>query len=101
MNDQSRRAQPKDPRVAAALREYLERVDRGEPVDREEFLARHAVIADQLRSFIAAEEEVRKLAGAETPLDRSHDSTKSFAAHGQETIVPQSVGEASRGARRE
>ena len=82
----------KDSRVEAALREYLERVDRGEPVDREEFLARHAQIADQLRSFIAAEDEVRKLAGAETPLDRSHDSTKSFVGHGQETVVPQSVG---------
>ncbi len=92
MNDQSRRAEPQDPRVEAALRDYLERVDRGEPVDREEFLARHAPIADQLRSFIAAEDEVRKLAGAGNPLDYSHDSTKSFAIHGQETVVPQSAG---------
>ena len=92
MNDESRRTEPKDPRVEAALREFLERVDRGEPVDREEFLARHALIADQLRSAITAEEEVRKLAEAETPPDSAHDSTKSFAAHGQETIVPPSVG---------
>ncbi len=92
MNDQSRRIEPKDPRVAAALRDYLEGVDRGEAVDLEEFLSRHAEIADQLRSSIAAEDEVRKLAGAETPLDRARDSTKLFAAHGQETIVPQSVG---------
>ena len=86
MDDESRRTEPKDPRVEAALREFLERVDRGEPVDREEFLARHALIADQLRSAITAEEEVRKLAEAETPPDSAHDSTKSFAAHGQETI---------------
>ncbi len=92
MNDESRRTEPKDPRVEAALRDYLERVDRGEPVDRKDFLARHALIADELRSFIAAEEEVRKLAGADAPLDRTHDSTESLAGHGQETIAPQSVG---------
>jgi hypothetical protein len=33
LNDQSRHAEPNDPRVEAALRDYLERVDRGEPVD--------------------------------------------------------------------
>jgi hypothetical protein len=91
LNDQSRSTEPSDPEVAAEVREYLERVDRGELVDREEFLARHALIADQLRSFIAAEDEVRKLARAETPLDRSQDSTKSFVQHGQETVAPQSA----------
>jgi hypothetical protein len=92
LNDQSRSAEPSDPQVEAALRDYLERVDRGEPVDREEFLAGHAPIADELRSFIAGEDALRKLAGAETPLDRAHDSTKSFVGHGQETLVPQSAG---------
>ena len=91
LDDQARRTEPKDPRLEAALRDYLEGVDRGEAVDREEFLSRHAEIADELRSFIAAEEEVRKLAKAENPLDRSHDSTKSLSAHGLETVVPQSV----------
>ncbi|HET6324029.1 MAG TPA: SUMF1/EgtB/PvdO family nonheme iron enzyme [Planctomycetaceae bacterium] len=91
MNEQSRRAEPNDPQVAAALRDYLERVDRGDPVDREEFLARHAPIADQLRSFIAAEDEVRNLAEAATPLDQARDSTKSFVAQGQETLAPQTV----------
>ena len=89
MTDQSKHAAPNDPRTAAALREYLERVERGEMVDREKYLAQYAAIADQLRSFIAAEEEVRKLAGAQNSLDRSHDSTQSFAEHGQETLVPQ------------
>ena len=92
MTDTSRQAEPSDPNVAAALREYLERLDRGELVDREEFLARHAPIADQLRSFIAAEDDVRKLAAAATPLDRAHESTKSFVGHGLETVMPQSVG---------
>jgi len=92
LNDQSRSAEPSDPQVEAALRDYLERVDRGEPIDREAFLAGHAPIADELRSFIAAEDALRKLAGPETPLDRAHDSTKSFVGHGQETLIPQSVG---------
>ncbi|HEV8003457.1 MAG TPA: SUMF1/EgtB/PvdO family nonheme iron enzyme [Planctomycetaceae bacterium] len=88
MNDQSRSAEPSDPQIAAALRDYLERIDRGESLDREEFLALHAPIAGQLRSFIAAEDEVRRLAGAGTPLDLTHDSTKSFAGQGQETVLP-------------
>jgi hypothetical protein len=88
VNDQSKSAGPHDPRVNAALREYLERLDRGEPIDREEFLARHAPIAGQLRSFIAAEDEARE-AGAETPLHRAQDSTKSFVQHGQQTVAPQ------------
>jgi eukaryotic-like serine/threonine-protein kinase len=53
-----------DPRINAALREYLERIDRGEPVDREEFISRHAEIADALRSFFAAEEPFRKMDAA-------------------------------------
>lgn len=54
MNDQPGPPVPNDPRVDAALREYLECIDRDEPVDREEYLVRHALIADQLRPFIAA-----------------------------------------------
>jgi serine/threonine protein kinase len=96
MPDESQHAEAKDPRVDAALREYLERVDRGESVNREEFLSRHAEIADALRSFIAADEEVRKLAAGpaqhEVPArpDVSGISTRSFAAGGQETVPPKS-----------
>jgi formylglycine-generating enzyme required for sulfatase activity/serine/threonine protein kinase len=92
MNDQSRRTEQRDPRVEAALRDYLDRIDRGDSVNHEEFLALHAPIADQLRSFIAAEDEVRKLAARATPRDPAHDSTKSFVAHAHETIVPQLAG---------
>jgi hypothetical protein len=90
VNDQSKSAEPNDPQVVAALREYLERVDRGEPVDWEEFLARHARVAAQLRSVIVAEDEVRKL-DSETPLDRTRASSKSFVGHSQETVPPQSA----------
>ena len=39
-------------RVDAAIAEYLESAERGAPVDRDAFLARHADIADQLRDFL-------------------------------------------------
>jgi len=91
VSDQPKPAEPIDSPIEAALREYLERLDRGELVDREEFLERRAPIAEKLRSLIAAEDERRKLAGAEAPLDRAHDSTKSFVKHDRETLVPQPI----------
>jgi hypothetical protein len=97
MSDQPKPAEPVDSQIQAALREYLERLDRGELVDREEFLTRHAPIAEKLRSLIAAEDELRKLAGAESPLDRARDSTGSFVGHGRETLVPQPVAKRAAG----
>jgi formylglycine-generating enzyme required for sulfatase activity/serine/threonine protein kinase len=91
VSDQPKPGEPVDSQIEAALREYLERLDRGEPVDREEFLTHHAQIAEKLRALIAAEDELRNLAGAESPLDRARDSTRSFVGHGRETIAPQSA----------
>ena len=42
-----------DPRVQAALRSYFSRIGRGEKVDVESFVAQHAEVAVELRSFIA------------------------------------------------
>ncbi len=84
MSDQPTHAGSTDPRIEAALRDYLERVDRGNPVDREEFLSLHAAIADQLRSFIEAEGKVRALVGTASPLERAYDSTKSFIGLGKD-----------------
>jgi len=42
--------------LQAVRRDYLERIERGEPVNREEFISRHAEIVNALRSFIAAVE---------------------------------------------
>jgi serine/threonine protein kinase/formylglycine-generating enzyme required for sulfatase activity len=84
---QPRPAESHDPRIDAALAEYLERIDQGQPPNTEEFISQHSEIADELRSLIAAEMDLRKLAAGEAA-DRS-DSTKSFALHGQETIAPQ------------
>src|SRR5271155_859050 len=88
MSDDSLPAETKDPRVDAALRDYLERLDRGERIDREDFLERYAEIAGPLRSLIAAEEKLRKLAGGQARSESTGISTRSFAARGQETIAP-------------
>lgn len=43
---------PDDPRVAQALHEYVAAIDAGDPLDREEFLARHADIAAALAACL-------------------------------------------------
>ncbi len=53
------------------LEEYMLRLDRGEAVDRDEFLAQHPELADQLRSYFAGTDEVERLhrqPGRETPM---------------------------------
>jgi serine/threonine protein kinase/WD40 repeat protein len=62
-----------DPRIQAALQDYLERIDRGESVDVEMLVARHPDVAEALRSFIDFDELTRRMA------DRPQD-TKSRAA---------------------
>jgi hypothetical protein len=52
-------ADSKDSQIESALREYLDCIDRGEAIDRDEFIARHPEIAGELRSFIASEEQLR------------------------------------------
>jgi formylglycine-generating enzyme required for sulfatase activity/serine/threonine protein kinase len=95
MDNQSAPAEPTDARVQAALREYLERVDRGETLDSEKFIAERAEIAPELRSFIDAEEQLRRLAARDRSDESRDDSTQSFAARGQETIAPRAGGKRS------
>ncbi len=102
MSDQSQHSQRADRRIQAALGEYLERIDRGEVVNRDEFLARHSEIADALRSFFAAEEPLRKIAATKTSNESAAISTQSIAAQGQETVPPKlqpggSLGTSGRG----
>src|SRR5438034_2500532 len=56
---------PRDPslqgRLEEVLREYMQRLDRGEAVDREQLLARHPELADGLRSYFADSDEVERL----------------------------------------
>jgi choice-of-anchor C domain-containing protein len=89
MDDQTVPAESSDARVQAALREYLERVDRGEAPNRDEFLSKRPEIAQELRSFIDAEDQLRKLGGAKRADEQGSTSTQSFAVHGQETVAPQ------------
>ncbi len=63
MSDPSNSSESNDPRIAAALRDYLERLDRGESVDVEAFVAQHAGVGDELRSLLASEDDLRRLAG--------------------------------------
>ena len=88
MSDQSKQTGSTDPRVQAALREYFERVDRGEVVNRDEFLVRHIEIAGALRSFFAAEDPLRKMAMTKVSEQSAGISTRSIAGHGQETVPP-------------
>lgn len=68
MNNQTRSLLASaSPRIQAALQDYLDRVDKGEQIDADAFLIRHAEIADELRSFIAVDQQARQLAGAATP----------------------------------
>ncbi len=90
MDDQSRPADSHDPRIDTALHEYLERLDRGERLDPQSFVAQHTEIADELRSVIEAEVELRELASGDAQGSRADASTRSFALQGQETIAPQS-----------
>lgn len=46
--------------VDEALADYTLRIDRGEPIDREEFLRQHAGIAHELRAYFATSDEVRR-----------------------------------------
>jgi eukaryotic-like serine/threonine-protein kinase len=59
---------PPDPsrqaRLEEVLAEYMRRLDRGEGVDREQLLARHPELAEELRSYFAGSDELGRLAGA-------------------------------------
>jgi WD40 repeat protein/tRNA A-37 threonylcarbamoyl transferase component Bud32 len=47
--------------LEAVLGEYMERLDRGETVDRKQLLARYPELAEELQSYFAASEEVELL----------------------------------------
>jgi Protein kinase domain len=88
VSDQSKDVESANPRVVAALRDYFERIDRGEVIDRDKFISWHAQIADELRSFIAAEIAVREIASGGRRHEASQISTGSFGRQNQETLVP-------------
>ncbi len=50
-----------------ALADFMQRLDRGEPMDRERFLADHPELADELRAYFAACDAVAEVAGGGLP----------------------------------
>jgi serine/threonine protein kinase len=56
-----------DPRVTAALEEYLEALSAGSPPTKTEFLERHAVIAEHLEQCLAGLEFIQKARSGFTP----------------------------------
>jgi 2-oxo-4-hydroxy-4-carboxy--5-ureidoimidazoline (OHCU) decarboxylase len=45
-------------RLEEVLAAYMQRIDRGEQVDREAFVAEHPELADELRAYFAAADQV-------------------------------------------
>jgi serine/threonine-protein kinase len=56
MNSTADNTPPHEDRLDEAIAEYLEAVDAGRPLDRDEWLARHPDLADDLRAFLAHRE---------------------------------------------
>jgi serine/threonine protein kinase len=75
-----------DARVNSALQDFLERTDRGENVDQEQFLAGHPEIADQLRSFILDAADLAHRAVIDSIPSAEVSTNQSVS----ETIAPQS-----------
>jgi serine/threonine protein kinase/formylglycine-generating enzyme required for sulfatase activity len=84
--DQSR---ADDPRIEAALQEYFKRLERGDAVDCQAFLAGYPDIANTIANFIAAEEKLRNLPGDKASRESAGTSTRSCDAQGQETVSPE------------
>ena len=64
-------------RLEEVLEEYMQRLDRGEGVDREQFLARHPELADELRSYFAGSDELERL-GRHTSPERERGEAPAF-----------------------
>jgi hypothetical protein len=50
-----------DDRLDKVIADYMQRIDRGETVDRERFIAEHPDFADELRAFFESDEQVERL----------------------------------------
>jgi eukaryotic-like serine/threonine-protein kinase len=62
-----------DPRIVAAVQEYMSALDRGELLDRQQFLARHAAIAEPLSKCLDGLELVHRATA-----NLRHESTAEF-----------------------
>src|SRR5262249_26332049 len=62
-----------DPRIVAAVQEYMSALDRGELLNRQQFLARHAAIAEPLSKCLDGLELVHR-----ATVNLRHESTAEF-----------------------
>jgi eukaryotic-like serine/threonine-protein kinase len=61
------------------LGEYMQRLDRGEGVDRDELLARHPELAEELRSYFAGCDEVERLGRLTSPGPQQRGETPALS----------------------
>jgi len=80
-------SKPQSDRIDAALVEYFERVDAGEVVDVNEFMLKHADIADQLASFLNDNQSVERAMDASKTAHFSH-SNRPSASKGLRIACP-------------
>ncbi len=59
---------PQDPRVLAAVEEYLAALEAGQAPGRDEFLARHSAVAAQLGEYLDGLELIHRAGSAARPL---------------------------------
>lgn len=77
-----------DPRLQAALAEYLERIDRGEAVDREAFLAEYPDLAAELAPLLETGDALGQMGGTAAQPRSLEVSTHSQLSHNIETVAP-------------
>ena len=77
-----------DPRLQAALAEYLERIDRGEAVDREAFLAEFPDLARELAPLLETADALEEIGGNSGESRPPDLSTHSQLSHDIETVAP-------------
>jgi serine/threonine protein kinase len=73
-----------DARLQAALAEYLERIDRGDAIDREAFLAEYPDLAAELAPLLETGDALKQIGGNRTP----EVSTHSRLSSNVETTAP-------------
>jgi tRNA A-37 threonylcarbamoyl transferase component Bud32 len=73
--------QQDDTRIEAVLAEYLRRIDQGENVDHEQFIAEHPAFSEPLRDYFETAAKIARMAGLpEATLDSDAQSGKSESA---------------------